>query len=341
LHNRVASVKPKASNCQTRPTGALQKILQSGIVGGAMRMRRPVRPTLHDVARHAKVSVATVSRALSRPELVNVETQQRIREVAGWLGYLPDAAGRALVSGSSRTVGIVVPTLDAAIFSRAIHGLQRRLAEAGYQLLVAAHDYSLAAEASAVRAMLAHRVDSLVLVGTDRAEETRALLRAADLPVVVIWSFDDDFPCIGFDNEAAGRLAAEHLLDLGHRRIAMISGITAQNDRARLRLAGMNQLGFDLQESCLLRRRFQRHLPWCSPRGKGCEGGLEIDSGCQGPVQRRVAWRWAPGIRSARRKRSTPAAEAPTLPELFFATLTTPPPKATLYRAPGSIPARV
>jgi LacI family transcriptional regulator len=222
-----------------RFAGALQNILQSCIVGGAMRMRRPVRPTLHDVARHAKVSVATVSRALSRPEMVNIETQQRIREVAGWLGYLPDAAGRALVSGSSRTVGIVVPTLDAAIFSRAIHGLQRRLAEAGYQLLVAAHDYSLAAEASAVRAMLAHRVDSLVLVGTDRAEETRALLRATDLPVVVIWSFDDDFPCIGFDNGAAGRLAAEHLLNLGHRRIAMISGITAQNDRARLRLAGM------------------------------------------------------------------------------------------------------
>ena len=204
-----------------------------------MPVQRLFRPTLHDVARAARVSVATVSRALSRPELVNSNTQQRIREVAQRLGYLPDGAGRALASGLSRTVGIIVPTLDAAIFSRAIQSMQHALADMGYQLLVAAHDYSLAAEASAVRAMLAHRVDGLVLVGSDRAEETRGLLRATNVAVVVIWSFDDDFDCIGFDNEAAGRLAAEHLLALGHRRIAMISGLTPQNDRARLRVRGV------------------------------------------------------------------------------------------------------
>lgn len=207
--------------------------------GRVMKLRRLFRPTLNDVAREARVSAATVSRALSRPDLVNASTQQRIQQVALRLGYLPDGAGRALASGLSHTVGIVVPTLDAAIFSRAIQSLQQALAEANYQLLVAAHDYSLAAETSAVRAMLAHRVDGLVLVGSDRTEETRALLRTAKAAVVVIWSFDDEFDCIGFDNEAAGRLAAEHLLALGHRRLAMISGLTAQNDRARLRLLGV------------------------------------------------------------------------------------------------------
>jgi LacI family transcriptional regulator len=217
-----------------------------------MAIRRAFRPTLTDVARMANVSPATVSRALARPELVNADTQQRIQAVAQRLGYLPDGAGRALASGLSHTVGVVVPTLDAAIFSRAIQGLQRALVDVGYQLLVAAHDYSLAAEASAVRAMLAHRVDGLVLVGSDRAEETRGLLRAAKLPVVVIWSFDEEFDCIGFDNELAGRLAAEHLLALGHRRIGMISGLTEQNDRARSRLRGvraaMRDVGCDLPD---------------------------------------------------------------------------------------------
>lgn len=225
-----------------------------------MAVQRLFRPTLHDVARAARVSAATVSRALSRPELVNRNTQQRIQNVAWRLGYLPDGAGRALASGLSRTIGIVVPTLDAAIFSRAIQSLQLTLADMDYQLLVAAHDYSLAAEASAVRSMLAHRVDGLVLVGSDRAEETRGLLRAAKVAVVVIWSFDDEFDSIGFDNEAAGRLAAEHLLALGHRRIAMISGLTTQNDRARLRLRGvrmaMQKAGYELPDWHFVERPF-------------------------------------------------------------------------------------
>jgi LacI family transcriptional regulator, galactose operon repressor len=202
-------------------------------------MQRVFHPTLRDVAREARVSVATVSRALSRPELVNTATRLGIEAAARRLGYLASGPGRALVSGISHTVGVIVPTLDAAIFSRAIQALQRRLAETDYQLLVAAHDYSLAAEASAVRAMLGHRVDALVLVGTDRAEETRRLLQAAEVPVLITWSFDPAFDCIGFDNEGAGRIAAEHLLALGHRRIGMISGLTEQNDRARLRRAGV------------------------------------------------------------------------------------------------------
>ncbi|MDA8051163.1 MAG: substrate-binding domain-containing protein [Rhodospirillales bacterium] len=202
-------------------------------------MPRILRPTLRDIAREARVSIATVSRALSRPALVESGTRAEIERTARRLGYLPDGVGRALASGSSRTAGVIVPTLDAAIFSRAIQALQRRLAEAGYQLLVAAHDYSLAAEASAVRAMLGHRVDALLLVGADRSEETRRLLEAALVPVLITWSFDSAFDCIGFDNEEAGRLAALHLLALGHRRIGMISGLTEQNDRARLRRAGV------------------------------------------------------------------------------------------------------
>ncbi len=223
-------------------------------------MPRPARPTQRDVAREAGISIATVSRALARPYLVEAGTRQRVEAVARRLGYLPNGAGRALVSGVSRTVGVIVPTLDAAIFSRAIQGLQRRLAEAGYQLLVAAHDYSLAAESSAVRAMLGHQVDALVLVGADRAQETRLLLKAAEVPVLITWSFDADFDCIGFDNEAAGRIAAEHLVALGHRCIGMISGLTEQNDRARLRRLGVSRAlaaaGLALPDWCVVEQPF-------------------------------------------------------------------------------------
>ena len=202
-------------------------------------MTRIRRPTLADVAAAAGVSAATVSRAISRPGLVKAETLRQVQAAAGRLGYLPGGAARALASGRTMLVGGVFPTLDHSIFARAIQGLQARLRAAGYQLVVAAHEYVPAAEATAIRSMLAHGVDALAVVGADRPEETWALLRAAAIPVVLTWSFDARLPSIGFDNARAGALVAEHLLDHGHRRFGMISGPVRTNDRARLRLAGI------------------------------------------------------------------------------------------------------
>ncbi len=188
------------------------------------------------------VSIATVSRALSRPGKVNDETLTRIKVAARRLGYIPGGTARALASGRTMLVGGVFPTIDHAIFARAIQGLQARLTAAGYQLLVAAHDYSPAAEAAAVRAMLAQGVDALTIVGADHLDATWDLLTAASIPVLMTWSFDPRLPSIGFDNERAGRLAAQHLVALGHSRIGVISGAVHSNDRARLRLAGIRRV---------------------------------------------------------------------------------------------------
>lgn len=202
-------------------------------------MDRTRRPKLADVAALAGVSVATASRAISRPERVNAQTLRAVEAAAREVGYLHGGAARALASGRTMLVGAVFPTLDHAIFARAIQGLQARLRAASYQLVVAAHEYVPAAEAAAVRTLLAHGVDALVVVGADRLEETSSLLRAASVPVVVAWSFDEKLPSIGFDNEGAGALVADHLLDFGHTRLGVISGAVRANDRARLRLAGV------------------------------------------------------------------------------------------------------
>lgn len=220
----------------------------------------PQRPRLRDVALRAGVSVATVSRALSRPGVVNAQTLERIQSAAVALGYIPVGPARALVLGRSRIIGAIVPTLDHAIFARAIQAMQRELNAAGYQLLIAAHEYSPAAEAAAARAMLSHGVDALALVGADHHDETWALLASAPIPVLLTWSFDDRLPCIGFDNERAGRLAAEHLLSLGHRSFGMISGERRVNDRARLRVEGvqatLREHGIDLSESRIAEQPF-------------------------------------------------------------------------------------
>jgi LacI family transcriptional regulator len=205
------------------------------------RMRPAGKARLIDVAREAGVSPATVSRAISQPGLLSPETLARVRQSARQLGYEPDAAARALASGRTMTIGAVIPTLDNVIFARALQGMQSALAAEGFQLLVASHDYSAAAEAEAVRVLLARGVDGLMLVGAERAQETAALLDAAGVPRVLTWRGPEGQPAVTVDNERAGALAVRHLLALGHRRIGMVTGSHAFNDRQRARLAGARQ----------------------------------------------------------------------------------------------------
>jgi LacI family transcriptional regulator len=207
---------------------------------------------LVDVARAASVSPATVSRALSQPDLLSAETLARVRASAQSLGYRPDAAARTLASGRSMAIGAVTPTLDNAIFAKALQAMQTVLSAAGYQLLVASHDYSAAAEGDAVRALLARGVDGLMLVGAERAPETDVMLAAAGVPIVLTWRTTPGRSAVTVDNERMGRLAAVHLLDLGHRRIGMVTGSFAFNDRQRARMCGardtLRAAGLDLPD---------------------------------------------------------------------------------------------
>jgi LacI family transcriptional regulator len=136
------------------------------------------------------------------------------------------------------TIGAVMPTLYNEIFSRALQSMQSVLANEGYQLLVASHDYNPTAETEAMRALLARGVDGLILVGAERTADGEELLRDAQVPIVLTWRATPGQPAVVVDNERAGWLAAQHLLDLGHRQIGMITGRTNFNDRQRARLAG-------------------------------------------------------------------------------------------------------
>jgi LacI family transcriptional regulator len=199
------------------------------------------RPRLIEVARRAGVSSATVSRVLAQPALVRASTREHVHAVIAQLGYRPNGLARALAGGKSRTVGFIVPTLDNAIFSRALQSMQAVLSGAGYHLLVASSDYSPSAETEAIRALLEHRVDALVLVGAERSRDASLLLERAGIPVVVTWVEDHRWPSIVVDNLSAGQMAAEHLLSLGHRRIAVISLPVRHNDRQRQRVQGVRQ----------------------------------------------------------------------------------------------------
>lgn len=233
---------------------------------------------LSDVARAAGVSLATASRALAAPALVQSETRERILAAAARLGYVPHGAARALASRRSRTIGAVVPTLDNPIFAASTQALQRRIAGEGYTLILGSHDYDLDAEAKVVAALIERGVDGLVLVGLDHSPELYRLVAKAGVPCELTWATDASRQhySLGFSNRRAAAMAAQHLLALGHRKFAMLSGQTENNDRARERVAGVREAlaahGLDLPARRVM------ELPFSIPGARAALGRL-LDAG--------------------------------------------------------------
>ena len=199
--------------------------------------------TLADVARLARVSTATVSRALSLPHKVKPRTLLRVQQAVQTLGYVAHGAARALASRRTRTIGAVIPTLDNAIFANTTHALQKTLGEAGYTLLLATHEFDAAVEVRATRALIERGIDGLVLLGTSHDAAIFRMIEMNRIPYVLTWALDGSgvHPCVGFDNRTAAAQLAGYLLGIGHREFAMIAGNTAHNERARERVEGVHQ----------------------------------------------------------------------------------------------------
>lgn len=227
----------------------------------ARRPAGPVRVSARDVARHAGVSVATVSRVLNASGPVADQVRRQVVAAIETLGYTPNAAARALVRSRSETIGAVVPTLENASFAIAVEALQARLREAGYTLLLASSGYDRANESTQIRTLLARGVEGVVVVGGDHDPEIEQLCAARGVPLVRTWTLRPDVPCVGFDNRAVGRRLADCLLDLGHRHIGVIAGLTHDNDRAAERVAGVAEAlsarGLSLAREHLIERPYR------------------------------------------------------------------------------------
>lgn len=225
-------------------------------------MRGPMRQksgaTLDDVARRAGVSTATVSRVLNAPDRVRESTRRRVEAAVAALSYTPHFSGRALASNRTDTIGAVIPTMENAIFARGLQALEEELAMAGVTLLVATSQYDHAREAAQIRVLVGRSVEGLVLIGTAREPAIYELLERRGVPFVLLWTYRADLPhlCVGFDNHAAAHGLAERVAELGHRRVAMIAGITAWNDRAKDRVDGVRDAlsarGLDLRPPYLV-----------------------------------------------------------------------------------------
>lgn len=218
--------------------------------------------TLDDVARAAGVSAATVSRCLNSPGMVRPILKAKVDAAVEKLQYVPNGHARALASRRSRMMGAVFPSLDSTLFGGALETMQSEVAASGYTLVVASSGYRPEREREHIYKLIANGVDAILLVGAARDPEIYEFIRSKGIPYVLIWIADagDGQPSIGFDNAAAAAEVARHLTDLGHRRIGVISGPVAGNDRAGARIEGIRgvlaQRGLSLPGESIIERPF-------------------------------------------------------------------------------------
>ena len=206
-------------------------------------MNKTERPTLEDVAQAAQVSTATISRSINEPDKVAESTRDRIQSVIRELGYTPNVGGRILASNRSNTVGAIIPTMANAMFANALQAFQEELAKAGVTMLIASSGYNSDEELQQIKSLMAHGADGLLLIGDQRPQESIDFLAMRNIPYVISWCHktDPDRVFAGFDNAGAASAMTRHVLDLGHRRIAMIAGTTKDNDRAKNRIQGVRR----------------------------------------------------------------------------------------------------
>jgi LacI family transcriptional regulator len=204
---------------------------------------RPLKQGIRAVAAQAGVSIASVSRALNSPDSVSVALRARITQAVEEVGYIPHAPARALSSRRSRTLGAIVPTIDNTMFARGIASLQKYLSSVGYMLFLTTSGYDLEIELEQARNLISRGVDGLVLRGDCHHETMRKMLADYAIPFINVGVYRPDrpYPCVGADNEGAAHRAAMHVIELGHRKIGIVSALQRNNDRAGARVAGFHR----------------------------------------------------------------------------------------------------
>lgn len=194
--------------------------------------------TLRDVAEAAGVSISTASRALDeRGSASKSAASQRVRQAAEDLGYRRNAFASGLRRGTTSTIGVLVPRLTDAVMALMFQALEQEASERGYFAVVATTSDDPAKERRATETLLDRNVDGLVLATARLDDELPASLRDRNIPHVLALRTDRVSPSSLGDDETGGYLAARHLIDLGHRDIAVITGPWFTSS-ARDRLAG-------------------------------------------------------------------------------------------------------
>jgi DNA-binding LacI/PurR family transcriptional regulator len=187
-----------------------------------MAARRPRPVTITDVARAAGVAPSTVSRAVTNPDRVNLVTREHVLQVAARLGYRPSPVARALGTGRTNTLALVLPDITNPYFSGLIRGAERQAAATGHILVLGDSEESGRAEWRIVE-RLSRSVDGFV-IGSSRMSDQRIVQSHGLRPVVLVNRRTPGVTSVSPDQESGTRQIIEHLASLGHRGVLFLAG---------------------------------------------------------------------------------------------------------------------
>lgn len=195
--------------------------------------------TIHDVAREAGVSHTTVSRVLNNKGEISAETRTRVRAVAERLNYVPSSVARALVSGTTKTLGLIITNSASPVYSAAVRTIEGAANAAGFGLLLCNSAGSQERALRCLAMLQSKQVDGLVLAPVQSDRRDVAVLQRSGIPFVLLLRHFSDLPTdyVIMDNVEGGYLTTRHLLQMGHRRVAHIAGPVLISS-AQGRLAG-------------------------------------------------------------------------------------------------------
>lgn len=237
-----------------------------------------MRVTIKDVAREAKVSVASVSRALNGAGGVTSETEKRIREVAARMRYMPHGAARSLITRRTHAIGALLPDLHGEFFSELIRGIDLEARTHGLHLLVSSSHAGTDDAAAALRAMQG-RVDGIVILSSGLDETFLKANLPENLPTVLLNSpaFGGTHTVLNIDNFAGTYAMVRHLVGLGHERIVFVGGPKGNFD------AGQREQGFRAAMAECLPNQSPRIVPGDFTEASGYRAGRELADPKQRP----------------------------------------------------------
>jgi DNA-binding LacI/PurR family transcriptional regulator len=210
--------------------------------------------TIYDVATHAGVSIATVSRVLNAPQSVNVSTRARVQGAIDELGFVPKAEATARARRRHRQVGVLVPFFTYSSFVQRLRGISAALLDAGYELVVYNAETPDHVRGYLLSLPVMRRLDGLIIISLLLNEEGYQRLLAHALPTVLIETSYAKLSGVDIDNWQGGVLAADYLAGCGHRRVGFVggdrelSGYTVRTSQVRLEAfrAQLQQKGIEV-----------------------------------------------------------------------------------------------
>ena len=206
---------------------------------GRCRVGSDSKATIKDVAKLSGVGIATVSRVINGNYPVSDAVREAVWAAIDQLGYRPNVPARSLKTRKSRMVGVVVADLSNLFFMQLVKGLEAELSRHGYSIIIAAHYENPDKEHDIVEMMLENDVAAIVTTTCQPDGAYFRGLAGTGVPFILVDRVLDDFECdcVSEDNLDASRRITRHLIDLGHRRIAVVNG-TLSVSTATLRHAG-------------------------------------------------------------------------------------------------------